>query len=434
MHYKGTALVLTDNRVSDSGRAVGLDDLPDPQPLCQVRLVDTTPLMERLWRIALSDIESNIVQVEGKRFFGAGEQFGFTVFTRDISYAGVLGLNALYPEVMLSSMRYCRELRRRVGFRLSQPYVLDAIKAPWIRTPFKTEGELQKKYGTASIARRTDDVVWMWCAADLIEQHEMNEEWPWFYQTGCDFFNEFYAPFFDEADGLYHGQASFIDIHYVPHGKATGYPDNWSAQDCILIKSLSTNCLYFMALQAMARAAEHLGKNSEAAVWRDRAENVKQAIRRELRHEDGYLAYYKDKHGVLTDRREALGSALAVLCGIVSGSETELALGGYPVTDCGAPLFHPFFDSGRWYHNNSSWPFVDTFFLQAMDKADGRRRDAFNAALLARSCTGAGTFHEVVDYRTGEPKGSKRQLWTAASFVDVCRRAGLQLQPPPPKP
>ena len=77
--------------------------------------------------------------------------------------------------------------------------------------------------------------------------------------------------------------------------------------------------------------------------------------------------------------------------------------------------------------NNSSWPFVDTFFLKAMELADGQSHVALNAALLAHSCMGEGTFHEVIDYRTREAKGSARQLWTAAAFIDVCQRAGQEI-------
>jgi len=152
---------------------------------------------------------------------------------------------------------------------------------------------------------------------------------------------------------------------------------------------------------------------------------LKDAIRRQLRREDGTLSYFKDKQGVLQERREALGCALAVLSGVVTGGEATAALKDYPVTDGGVPLFHPFFPEPDWYHNNSSWPFVDTFFLKALEVFDGVDRSAQNAALLARTCIGNGSFHEVTDYRTRAVRGSGSQLWTAAAFLDTCRRAGL---------
>jgi len=105
------------------------------------------------------------------------------------------------------------------------------------------------------------------------------------------------------------------------------------------------------------------------------------------------------------------------------------AVRDYPVTDGGVPLLHPFFDRDDFYHNNSSWPFVDTFFLKALETTDGYDRTPLNAALLARTCVDDGTFHEVTDYRTRDVNGSPSQLWSAAAFIDVCRRAHVKQYP-----
>jgi hypothetical protein len=137
MNYHGPPLILTDTSVSDAKGTIGLDDLPDPQPFCTVRLKNTTPLMERLWRIALSDIEANQVETDDGVYFGAGKSFGATVYTRDISYSGVLGLNYLYPEVMLNSLRYSRKVRLELMFRVSKGYVLKNI-GNWCQTNYRS--------------------------------------------------------------------------------------------------------------------------------------------------------------------------------------------------------------------------------------------------------------------------------------------------------
>jgi len=62
--------------------------------------------------------------------------------------------------------------------------------------------------------------------------------------------------------------------------------------------------------------------------------------------------------------------------------------------------------------------------MAAKEKAFGIDCTAQNAALLARTCLQDGTFHEVVNMQTKEPFGSSSQLWSAAAFIDVCRRAG----------
>lgn len=423
MQYRLGQVTLTDTCLADGEYTVTLNDLPDPQPECGVRLTNTTPLVERLWRIALSDVESNIYSSGNRRYFGAGKDFGFCVFTRDICYSGLLGLNELYPEIMFQSIRYTREVREKLGFRVSRGYRVDEINVPWIEEDVSEKETFIPQYHTNSYTRRTDDVIWLWCAMDLIVGQNWMDELSWVYDTGKMFFAEFYQPFFDSSDGLYRGQASFIDVHF-PKAKMSGYPRDWSVADCVMSKSTSTNCLYVMGLDAMSRAAGLLGKDLESREWAQKRDDLKQVVYNVLKRDDGTFSYLKEPSGILQPRREALGEALAVLCDIVVGQEAVQALSGYPVTDAGVPLFHPFFEKQDWYHNNSSWPFVDTFFIKALEKSDGMNRSALNAALLARSCVG-GSFHEVTDYRTREIKGSGSQLWTAAAFIDTCKRAGL---------
>ena len=394
-----------------------------PQPKLDVRLKNASPIMEQLWRIALSDVESNIVETEDGKYFGAGKSFGVVVFTRDISYSGVLGLNKLYPEIMKQSLRATRDVRLRLGFKVQKEYVLDNIDVQWQPEEISEVGFAQK-YHTNSYCRRTDDVVWLWCAFDLFSKHGTEEDWDWVYKMGNKFFEEFYDPFFDSDDDLFYGQASFIDIHNAMH-KATGYPQDWDLKDCILVKSLSTNCLYVRGLEVMAAVSVKLGYEKEAEKWEVRASYLRKAIRDNLLNSDGTFTYFKDKNGNLQPRREALGSALAVLLEIIEGEEARAALRNYPVTEAGVPLFHPFFPEDNYYHNNTSWPFVDTFFIKALEKSDGKDRTELNSRLLARTCVDDGTFHEVVDFRDKKVKGSGSQLWTAASFIDTCFRAGL---------
>ncbi|WFB36352.1 hypothetical protein P3T73_01055 [Kiritimatiellota bacterium B12222] len=423
MLFHHPPLELTESSVSDARGTLHLDNLPNPNPHCQIRLTHTTPLMERLWRIALSNIEKNRVEAEGISYFGAGSQFGPMVYTRDISYSGILGLNDLYPDTVLSSIKHTRKLRRELGFRVSKGYGIHEIDVPWIEENLD-ESDYKKRYNTNSYTRRTDDVIWIWCAWDLFTKQGSNADWAWLYRNGQEFFTDFYHPFYDTTDGLYFGQASFIDIHF-PDNKTSGYPQDWSIADCVLIKSLSTNCLYVIALHAMADAAKRLGKFTEAETWQTQCECLKQSIRKELSFADGSFTYFKDRWGNLQNRREALGSALVVISEVVEGDEAKRALFTYPLTDGGVPLFHPFFEGDKWYHNHSSWPFVDTLFIKALELSDGIDRSAQNAALLARTCVDDGSFHEVSDYRNREVKGSSSQLWTAASFIDLCRRGGL---------
>lgn len=423
MHYHSDGLTLTDTSVTDALGTTTLDDLADPQPQHPLRLADASPLMERLWRIALCDIESNIVETDKGRFFGAGTSFGSIVYTRDISYAGILGLNRLYPDIMEASLKHTRRVRRRMGFTVSRGHAVPRIDVDWNEEEL-SERELVSKYGTNGYTRRTDDVIWLWAAGELYERHGTHDDWQWVYDTGREFFERFYTPFFDPTDGLYRGQASFVDIHFAEH-KSTGYPPQWSIGDCVMGKAVSTNCLYLIGMQVMARACEKIGRHSEVAQWQAHAADLRRAITTHLRLPSGTYLYLRDRDGAVQPRRHALGEALLVLSGAAEGIDAERALTGYPISGFGMPLFDPFFEQDTFYHNNSSWPFVDTLYLKALECASGGTHAARNAALLARTCRRDGGFHEVVDMRDGSVCGSGSQLWSAAAFVDVCLRAGL---------
>jgi hypothetical protein len=422
--YDSSGLKMDAVSVRDSLRTIRLEDLRDVQPACPVRLQGVTPLTERLWRVALGDIEKNIVTAGGVTYFGAGKEFGASVYERDIAFSGVLGCNALYPDIMLSSFKFTRALRRKLGFTTSRSHAIAEIPAPWEPLDL-AQREYFLKFHTNEITRRTDDVIWIWAAEDLLMKLDQ-PDWAWLYSEGTWFFENIYRYFYDESDGLYRGQATFVDVH-MEFKQQSGYPTAWGLRECIMSKAVSTNALYFQAMEVLSRTASRLGHSADAVLWAQRADDLKKAMCREMRHPDGTFTYLKTRDGKLLKQRHALGEALAVRFGVVEGDEARAALAGYPVTDAGVPLIYPFFnhpDNPQIYHDQASWPFADTFFLAAKEKAFGIDCTAQNAALLARTCVQDGTFHEVVNMNTKEPFGSGSQLWSAAAFIDVCRRAG----------
>jgi hypothetical protein len=423
---KATGVELTDDRVICPGGDIPCADLDNPQPNHKARLAGVSPMIERLWRVALADVESNIITTPQGMWFGGGRSFGPTVFTRDIAYSGLLGLNRLYPQIMRQSLDFAVRQRLAMGYTAPRQYHVDAIDAPWNLVDLD-DGEFLAEYGTSSFLRRTDDVVWLWAAHDLLESESADlDAWRWMYEMGQRSFDELYTPMLDPFDGLYRGQASFIDIHFA-HKKSAGYPLEWTIADCLLQQTTSTNALYVRGMQAMSAAAVKLGLPADSAAWSRRADALREAMMERLRHRSGSWAFYIDAQGELSPRREALGAALVVLLNIVQGDEAVAALRGYPVTDHGVPTFWPFFDDERCYHNNTSWPFVEAFFLQAWERAFGEDTKPLTLAMLARTCVDDGTFHEVVDFRTGRAGWSASQLWTAAAFLGTCLRSGFEV-------
>ncbi|VGO20697.1 hypothetical protein [Pontiella sulfatireligans] len=433
--YEQEPLVMTADALRDANGAFTLAQLP--QPRCQVKLKgEVTPLTERMWAIALDDVERNLVTNEaGVVYFGAGTRYGDRVYTRDLSIAGVLGVNQLYPKQMLSSLKLTREVRRGLGYRVSAGHDIREIDAPW-EVIAEIDREIMLKYKTNSYTRRTDDVVWLWAADDLFTLHPEIADWKWMLENGEEFFKVFYEPWFDAKDGLYRGQALYHDIQH------SCYPKGYSKADCVLLKALSTNCLYYRAMLAMANACEKAGRPAaEKQAWLERAATLKLAIQTELTNPDGTTAYFKDRHGVLMPNRPILGTAFAVLFGVIEGDAAKVAYEGYPTTDKGIPLFFPFLDN-KGDHNQASWPFCSTFFLHGKTIATGEDTLDYNAALLARSLgtaikppkkipageewdAGFGSFHEKISLPDGLIGGSGHQLWSAAAYLDVCIRAEL---------
>lgn len=438
--YRQEALVMNENSVADANGAILLEKLPSPEPKCAVKIsASATPLTQRMWKIALDDVERNLVTSEsGEVYFGAGTRYTDRVYTRDISIAGVLGVNRFYPKEMLSSLKVTREVRKTLGYKVSKGHDIREIQAPWeVIAPI--DKEIMAKYKTNSYTRATDDVVWLWAADDLLTLHPEIADWKWMVENGDYFFNTMYAPWFDKSDGLYRGQPLFHDI------TNSAYPKGMENADCVLLKAISTNCLYYRGMLAMANACEKAGRpEAEKSQWISRAAALKVAIKKEFIQGDGTLVYYKDRYGKIMPNREILGTAFSVIFGIFEGEEAKAVCKGYPMTDKGLPLFFPFIPGSSGPHNQASWPFCDTFFLWGKSIADGVDYTAYNAAILGRSLgtafkaknekealeakewgSGYGSFHEKTTLPDGLIDGSGHQLWSAAAFLNVCIRAKI---------
>ncbi len=429
--YSAPSLLLTEDSLSDGLGSFNVEDLPIVMPNCSIELkMNATPLTQKMWKIALHDVEQNLITNDYGTYFAAGRRYTDRVYTRDIAFAGVLGLNAIYPNEMLKSLMVTREVVSRMGYKVSTEEVIKEINAPW-EAITNDRKQIMAKFKSNSITRRTDDVVWIWAVDDLFKSHPEIADWNWFYTNGKNNFEQFYAPWFDKTDGLYRGQSTFQDI------QSNGYPDGYTLEDCVLLKSTSTNCLYYKALISLAHAAEKCNKLDESKSWKKKAEDLKAAIIKELMLPDGTFTYFKDRNGKVFQNQHNLGIAFAIIFGIVEGKEAQKAIGNYPLNQYGSPLIHPFLGDGKGDHNSAAWPFCDTFFLQAKEIADGKDYTGYNAALLARTMGtkfsekrdkewgGFGSFHEKVELPSGLISGSGSQLWTSAAFMNICIRANL---------
>ena len=429
--YENDPLVLKANSLEDGLGQFVTTDLPSVSPKNTIALKpEATPLFKKMWAIALNDVELNLITNDYGTYFAAGRRYTDRVYTRDISYAGILGLNALYPKEMMTSIRVTRNVVSKMGYKVSKEEVVKEIDAPW-EVITDDRKQIMAQFKSNSITRRTDDVVWVWAADDLFQSHPEVADWNWLYTNGKNNFELFYAPWYDKTDGLYRGQNTFQDL------QSGGYPEGYSQADCVLIKSTSTNCLYYKAMLSLANAAQKSNLTEESKSWTKKAESLKKAILKELLLPNGTFTYFKDRNGKVLPNQHNLGTAFAILFGIVKGESARKAIVNYPSNQYGTPLIHPFLGKGTGDHNAAAWPFCDTFFLQAKEIADGKDYTAYNAALLTRTMGtkfsekrdkewgGFGSFHEKVPLPSGLISGSGSQLWTSAAFINLCLRANI---------
>ena len=429
--FEKEPLVLKINSLEDGLGQFVTDDLPNVSPKNNIALKpEATPLIKKMWNIALHDVELNLITNDYGTYFAAGRRYTDRVYTRDISFAGILGLNAVYPKEMMTSLRVTRNVVSKMGYKVSAEEIIKEIDAPW-EAITDDRKQIMALFKSNSITRRTDDVVWIWAADDLFKSHPEMADWNWLYTNGKNNFELFYAPWYDKTDGLFRGQNTFQDL------QSNGYPEGYSQADCVLIKSTSTNCLYYKAMLSLANAAQKCHLTKESKVWTKKADLLKKAILKELLLPEGTFTYFEDRNGKVLPNQHNLGTAFAIIFGIVKGEAARKAIDYYPLNQYGTPLIHPFLDTGTGDHNAAAWPFCDTFFLQAKEIAEGKDYTGYNAALLARTMGtkfsekrdkewgGFGSFHEKVQLPSGLISGSGSQLWTSAAFMNVCLRANL---------
>lgn len=302
-----------------------------------------------------------------------------------------------------------------------------------------------ERYNLSPALNRTgQDVGWMWTAGDLFDMYGDRMDWAWLLGMGELFFQHIYSPFYDETDGLYFGQASFIDVGENGYPFALMGMDKQSQRNAaVWIKTPSCNALYVRGMDVLAHAAGMLNRQDDVNKWQDRADKLRQAMRDRLRLPDGSFAYFMYKDGKLERRCEALGAAYCVLADVVTGKEAVAALAAdtQQFSDSGVSLFYPFYDENPViYHNHSAWPHASTFYYMAWEKATGENCMHMDATQLAEAidipghidcnCTGkvedyrTGTFFEHINWDTGKHRGTCAQVYSISAFMNLCIRNG----------
>lgn len=386
--------------------------------------------LEKAWILAKQDVLKNYcMDTRFGKTFAAGAYGGFSgwrglAFNRDTTYAGLLALNSLYPEEMLTSYKTIRRVRLNLGWNCYPDFVLHGIDGVIVHEDLSLD-DFRRQYCKASAINKTDDVCWLWGAYDLLVKTDADEaEWSWLYETGKECFEKLYTPFWDEARQLYFGQPTFIDVGANGYPESFGFKTEEARNNGVWVYASSTNSLYYKALCIMAEAAECLGESEESKAWKARAEILRKSMCEKLRFADGTFMYFLHRDGHPEERREVLGTAFPVLTGVVTGEDAKRCVAGYRVTEYGADLITPFYPGTSSLHNNSTWPFADTFLLLAKEQAEGRDYTELNLEVL-KNMMRDGHMCEFRNTRTNTISGQTAQLWSIAAYLNTVIRAGL---------
>lgn len=380
-------------------------------------------IFDGLYALALEEVEENSVSsiVDGAfdngnpvscgtaGCFETGRLWHY-VWTRDIAYSVHLGLAPLDP----SRARYSLELK------LSQR---------------REGGDLQIVQDTGSGGSypvSTDRVVWALGAFELLKYLDGTERADFAamaFEAISNTIEHDRQVVFDEEDGLYRGEQSFLDW------REQSYPD-WTENDTVHIgmsKALSTNVGHLCLLEigaALALEQDNAALNERYGQW---AGQLRQSV-----SERFFVAEYGLFSSFITtfldpapvSRFDLLGNALAVLYHVGDDNVADNLIANYPHLAHGPPVMWPQQQQVAIYHNRAIWPFVTAYWLRAARQVGNDTvvnhnvRSMINGAAL--NLSNMENF-EMVTGRAwlddGEFSGpvinSQRQLWSVAGYVSM---------------
>ena len=366
--------------------------------------------------------DGNAVRCPPGGCFETGRKWNY-VWTRDTAYSMDLGLAALDPT----------RARNSLEFKLSER---------------RSGGDLQivQDTGTGgSYPVSSDRVVWSLGARTLLGWLRGAE------RTGFaslalealrNTLEHDRAVVFDAEDGLYRGEQSFLDW------REQSYPA-WVAEDVGHIgmsKALGTNVGHLSALRLAAELAGAAGDADAAGRYAGWAEALRVAIRDRLWQPDrdqlaAFTTTTLDPSPAL--QFDTLGTALAVLHGVLSPAEAAAAVAALPQVAAGPSAIWPQQQQTPIYHNRAQWPFVTAYLARAAAAVNNPEVLTHAAQALLRGAalnlshmenlelvTGAAFFEDGAF--SGPVVNSQRQLWSVAAYVSLVHQVVFGLRPEGP--
>ena len=353
--------------------------------------------------------------------FETGKKWTY-VWTRDTAYSVDLGLAAVDPV----------RARNSLDFKLSER---------------RQGGDLQIVQDTGSGGSypvSTDRVVWALGAERLLHFLEGAERDAFaarVLEAARNTIEHDRAIAFDERAGLYRGETSFLDWReqtYAP----------WTAEGTVHIgmsQALSTNAGHLRILELAARLAGDGGDQRLARRYGGWAASLREAIARRFAVPGTPLLSSFRPTGLDAGparRFDLLGSALAVLSGVVTDERARALVAAYPHVPAGPPVVWPHEADVPIYHNRAIWPFVTAYWLRAARMVRNDAAVNLGVLSLVRAAARNLSHMENFEFLTGQPwvddgprsgpvVNSQRQLWSVAGYLSMVQDTlfGLELAP-----
>jgi hypothetical protein len=435
----GTAVVALGEGAAPCARSFTLsttaarrDDLPaNPRSIAErvdrPSLSTKSDLFDALYQLALDEAaEASVSEIRDGAFrngapvacapagcFETGRKWNY-VWTRDTAYAADLGLGWVDPARAASSLDFkLSPLRDGSGLEIVQDtgtggsWPVSTDRAVWALGAREVLRHLVGAPRDALRDRALEAVV----ATDTRDR----------------------AVVFDERDGLYRGEQSFLDW------RDQSYPA-WSVPNVVEIatsKSLSTNLAHLALLDTAAELAEEKGDTATKTTFAARATALRTAIRAKfwLPDEGQFATYTTTELDPAPARRfDLLGTSLAVLLDVATPEQARSAIAKYPTLPKGPPVLFPEQQLTPIYHNRAIWPFVTAYWVRAAKKTANDAAFDNGVRSLVRGAALFLSNMENLEVVTGKPwfedgsysgpvVNSQRQIWSVAGYLSMVNQS-----------
>src|SRR5664279_1040743 len=350
------------------------------------------PIANAIYNMSLEEMQKAI---EPDSTFRTGKEWA-GVWTRDISYSIILSMAYMQPRVAKNS------LLKKVN----------------------KKGRIIQDTGSGGAwPVSTDRMIW---AVAAFELYKVTGDKDWLkqaYEIVRNSVDDDLSNIYDAETGLVRGESSFLDW------REQTYPKWMQPADIYNSENLGTNAVHYQANIVLPQMAEILHDTEKAAMFKRIAGNIKKGINMYLwQNEKGYYGQYiyGRNYTVLSPRSEALGEALTVLFDIADSSKQQQIISHVPITPFGISCIYPQIPGIPPYHNDTVWPFVQTYWLWAAAKAGNEKSVMESISAIYRPAALFLTNKENFVADNGDFQGtqinSSNMLWSLSGNISIIHK------------